>query len=138
MTLRLWVYVLNKKLNQLKWVKKINLSKSLKKLNKSKLSKELNELKSMNNVKELEYIREIMIQSFSNSWIYSCKIYISSIYSWRRSRISLRIIWYFEVMNCCFSLREISYSKFINYWFFSRENFSSTQEYFLRIMIYFD
>ena len=41
-------------------------------------------------------------------------------------------------MNYYFSLREISYFEFINYWFSSRETFLSTQEYFLRIMIYFD
>ena len=92
MTLRLWVYVLDKELNRLKRAKKVDLSKSLKKLNKSKLSKELNELKSMNNIEKLEYMREMMIQSFSSSWIYSYKIYILSIYSWKRLRILSRII----------------------------------------------
>ena len=76
----------------MKWVKEINLSKSLKKLNKSKLLKELNELKSMNNIEELRYIKRMIIQSFSSSWIYSYKIYISIIYSWKKSKISLKII----------------------------------------------
>ena len=92
MILRSWVYILNKKLNQSKWIKKTNLSKSLKKLNKSKLLKELNKLKSMNNIEKLEYIREIIIQSFSSSWIYSYKIYISSIYLWKKLKILLKII----------------------------------------------
>ena len=107
-------------------------------MNKSKLSKELNELKLMNNIEELKYMREMIIQSFSSSWMYSCKIYISLIYSWKRSRILLKIIWYFEMINYYFSLKKISYFEFINYWFSSRETFLSIREYFLRIMIYFD
>ena len=42
------------------------------------------------------------------------------------------------MMNYCFSLREISYFKFINYWFSLRENFLLTWEYFLKIIICFD
>ena len=138
MTLRSQIRVLDEELNRLKRAKEADLSKSLKKLNKSELSKESNELKSMNNVEELKCIREMMIQSFSSSWMYSCKTRISSICSRRRSRMSSRIIWYFEVMNHYFSSRGISCSEFIDYWFSSRESFLSTRERFLRVMICFD
>ena len=90
--MRSWIYVLDEELNRSKWVKEINLLKLLKKLNKLKLLKELNELKSMNNIEKLKYIKEIIIQSFSNSWIYLYKIYILLIYSWKRLKILLKII----------------------------------------------
>ena len=138
MTLKSWVYVLDEKLNWSKRAEETNLSKSLKKLNRSKLSKELNKLKSMNNIEELEHMKRMMIQSFSSSWIYSCKTYISLVCSWRRSRMLSRVIWYFEMMNHYFSLRETSCSEFVDYWFSSRESFLSIREHFLRVMIYFN